>query len=117
VTGATVTIGSSACGSVSVVSATQITCVTPAGTVGWQSVTVTLPNGQNASVSNAFAYEADLAPVGASFIVSAGSALSTSSAGIGMQAIESVGVPLGPIHQTSADVQSLYGPQGVFYEF
>jgi len=47
-TGATgVTIGGVACTSVVVVSATSITCVTPAGSAGDASVVVTTPDGSN----------------------------------------------------------------------
>jgi hypothetical protein len=49
-TGATgVTIGGVACTSVVVVSATSITCVTPAGSAGDASVVVTTPDGSNAA--------------------------------------------------------------------
>ncbi len=112
VSGATVTVGSGSCASVSFVSATQLTCVTPAHAAGWQTLTVTNPGGQSASLPSAFAFNAPSVPVGASFIVSAGG-ISSSSAGIGITAVESVGVTLDPIHQTSVDVQNLYGPQGV----
>ncbi|MEY2879388.1 MAG: hypothetical protein RLZZ15_1768, partial [Verrucomicrobiota bacterium] len=51
-TGATgVTIGGTAATSVVVVSATSITCVTPAGTAGAQSVVVTTPGGSNSANS------------------------------------------------------------------
>ncbi|MBE2285889.1 MAG: IPT/TIG domain-containing protein [Prosthecobacter sp.] len=57
-TGATgVTIGGAAATSVSVVNATTITCVTPAGTAGAKSVVVTTPGGSN-SANSLFTYVA-----------------------------------------------------------
>jgi hypothetical protein len=55
-TGATVSFGSTAATSVSVVSATQITAVTPAAAAGAASVTVTNSNGQSANLANAFTF-------------------------------------------------------------
>ena len=55
-TGATsVTVGGVAATSVVVVSSTSVTAVTPAGTVGANSVVVTTPNG-SATATNAFTY-------------------------------------------------------------
>ncbi|MGC1265311.1 MAG: IPT/TIG domain-containing protein [Candidatus Acidiferrum sp.] len=55
VSGATVTFGSAAATSVVVVSATEITAVSPAGSVGAVTVTVTA-GGQNGSLANGFTY-------------------------------------------------------------
>jgi hypothetical protein len=54
-TGATVTFGSTAATNVVVVSATQITATTPAGSAGAVTVTVTV-NGQSGSLTNGFTY-------------------------------------------------------------
>ena len=54
--GATVSFGTAAATSVTVVSATQITATTPAGSAGAVNVTVTNSNGQNASLASAFTY-------------------------------------------------------------
>jgi Concanavalin A-like lectin/glucanases superfamily/Chitobiase/beta-hexosaminidase C-terminal domain/IPT/TIG domain/Fibronectin type III domain len=53
--GATVTFGGVAATSVVVVSATEITCLTPAGSAGAVTVTVT-SGGQNGSLTNGFTY-------------------------------------------------------------
>ena len=53
--GATVTFGGTAASNVVVVSGTQITATTPAGSAGAVSVTVTV-NGQGASLANGFSY-------------------------------------------------------------
>lgn len=58
VAGATVTIGGFACNSVSVNSSTQITCVTPAQSVGSYDLVVTNTNTYSTTVSNAFDYMA-----------------------------------------------------------
>ena len=56
-TGASVTFGSAAATSISVVNNTTISATTPAGTAGAVSVTVTV-NGQNGSLANGFTYVA-----------------------------------------------------------
>jgi hypothetical protein len=56
VAGATVSLGSSAATSVSVVNSTTITATTPAGSARSVNVTVTNPNGQSGTLSNAFTY-------------------------------------------------------------
>jgi hypothetical protein len=53
--GATVTFGSAAATNVVVVSGTQITATTPAGSAGGVTVTVTI-NGQSGSLTNGFTY-------------------------------------------------------------
>jgi len=55
-TGATVTFGSTAATNVVVVSATQITATTPAGSAGAVTVTVTNSAGLSGSLANAFTY-------------------------------------------------------------
>lgn len=55
--GATVTVGGQACTSVNVVSATSITCTTPAGTAGTASVVVT-SGGQSNAANTLYSYEA-----------------------------------------------------------
>ena len=59
-TGATVTLGGTAATNVVVVSGTQITATTPAGSAGAATVTVTV-NGQSGSLANGFTYNV---PVG-----------------------------------------------------
>ncbi len=56
VTGATVTFGSVAATNIVVVSGTQITATTPAGSAGSVTVTVTNPGGQSGSLAGAFTY-------------------------------------------------------------
>ena len=51
VAGATVTFGSAAATNVVVVSGTQITATTPAGSAGAVTVTVTNPSGQSGSLT------------------------------------------------------------------
>ena len=60
VAGATVTFGSNAATNVVVVSGTQITATTPAGSAGAVTVTVTA-NGQSGSLTNGFTYNAAIA--------------------------------------------------------
>ncbi|MCI0342429.1 MAG: IPT/TIG domain-containing protein [Planctomycetales bacterium] len=54
--GATVTIGGTAAASIGFVSATQLTAVTPAGTAGARTVTVTNPDGQSGALGSGFTY-------------------------------------------------------------
>ncbi|MCI0341850.1 MAG: IPT/TIG domain-containing protein [Planctomycetales bacterium] len=61
-TGATVTIGGTAATSVVLVSSTQITAVSPAGTAGAQTVVVTDPSGLAGSLGNGFTYGPPPAP-------------------------------------------------------
>ena len=56
VTGATVTFGTTAATNVVVISGTQITATTPAGTTGAVTVTVTNPGGLSGSLTNGFTY-------------------------------------------------------------
>ena len=60
VAGATLTFGSNAATNVVVVSGTQITATTPAGSAGAVTVTVTA-NGQSGSLTNGFTYNAAIA--------------------------------------------------------
>jgi len=57
--GATVLIGSAACGSITFISATEIDCVTPAGS-GIQAIQITNPDAQAGSLAAAFTYDASL---------------------------------------------------------
>ena len=54
----TILLASTSCGSVAFVSASQITCVTPAATFGAVAVRVTNSDGQFASSAGAFTYQA-----------------------------------------------------------
>ena len=54
--GATVTFGAAAASNVVVVSGTQITATTPAGSAGAVNVTVTNPGAQSGSLANGFVY-------------------------------------------------------------
>jgi len=56
IAGATVTFDAVAATGVTVVSATQITATTPAGSPDGPVITVTNPNGQSATLTNAFTY-------------------------------------------------------------
>jgi hypothetical protein len=56
--GATVTVGGAAATSVTLVSTTQLRATTPAGTAGAQTVVVTNPSAQSASLAGAFTYTA-----------------------------------------------------------
>ena len=56
VAGATVTFGSAAATNVVVVSGTQITATTPAGSAGAATVTVTNPGGESGSLTNGYTY-------------------------------------------------------------
>jgi hypothetical protein len=58
VTGATVTLGSTAATNVVVASATQITATTPAHAAGAVTVTVTNPDTQSSGLANGFTYNA-----------------------------------------------------------
>lgn len=62
VSGATLKVGGAAALSVSVVSATEITAVTPAGTVGSKDVVLTNPDGPSATLSGGFTYNAPPPP-------------------------------------------------------
>jgi len=61
-TGATVAIGGSPCTSVSVTSATEITCLTPAHSAGATDVVVTNTNGLSGSSVGAYTFAAAAAP-------------------------------------------------------
>jgi uncharacterized repeat protein (TIGR02059 family) len=54
--GATVTVGGVSCTNVTVVSATSITCNTPAGSAGAQNIVVTNTDAQAATLSSGFTY-------------------------------------------------------------
>lgn len=58
--GATVLVGGSLCSSVTVVSSTSITCVTPSTSAGTVSITVTNPDEQEDVLASAFTYGAPL---------------------------------------------------------
>jgi IPT/TIG domain/Bacterial Ig domain len=62
--GATVTFGSAAATNIVVVSGTQITATTPAGSIGAVAVTVMIPGGQSGSLPNGYTYQS---AVGISF--------------------------------------------------
>lgn len=55
--GATVTIGGSSCTSLSFNSSTQLTCTTPALSVGTKTVRVTNPDGQSFQILNLYKYQ------------------------------------------------------------
>jgi hypothetical protein len=82
VTGATVTIGGASATSVTFVDSTEITAVTPAGTVGARNVTVTNPSTQFSTLVNGYTYLSDdpvvtiSEPAGSSVSCSVGAPLS-----------------------------------------
>ncbi len=57
VSGATVAVGGTSCGSVNFIGSTQISCVTPSSSSGAMTVTVTNPDTQNANLASAFTYQ------------------------------------------------------------
>ena len=57
VTGATVTVGGAACTDVAFVSATSLTCTSPAGNAGAVDVVVTNPDGKTVTKTGAFTYQ------------------------------------------------------------
>ncbi|MCI0341791.1 MAG: IPT/TIG domain-containing protein [Planctomycetales bacterium] len=64
-TGATVTVGGASATSVTVLTAGSLTFVTPAGTAGPASVTITNPDAQSATATNGFTYGAPAPTVSA----------------------------------------------------
>ncbi|GAB4417853.1 MAG: hypothetical protein OHK0056_26970 [Bacteriovoracaceae bacterium] len=70
ITGATATINSVACTSPTVLSATLMTCSTPANAAGTYTVVVTNPDNQTGSLGSAYTYQA--APTISSFTPNAG---------------------------------------------
>jgi hypothetical protein len=97
--GASVTVGGSVCTSVSVVSSTQITCTSPAGSVGVASVVVT-SGGQSNGANSLFTYVA--APT--SFVALAPSRVLDTRGGAKIGALNGDGVP---------KVFNVYGKGGV----
>ncbi len=79
--GATVTIGGSAATNVVVVSGTQITATTPAGSLGAATVTVTV-NGQSGNLANGFTYTATVTVATPTFNPGAGTYSSPQSVSI-----------------------------------
>ena len=71
-TGATVTVGGAAATSVVVVSGTQITATTPAGSAGAVTVTVTNLGAQSGSLASAFTYVASGTPTAPTNLTVAG---------------------------------------------
>ncbi len=59
--GATVKFGTIAASAVSVISGTSLTCITPAEDAGTVDVTVTNPDGQTASLPQAYTFKPDIA--------------------------------------------------------
>lgn len=72
VAGASVTVGGSALSSATVVNATTITGSTPAHSAGVGSVIVSNPDGQSASLINAFTWAANAAPTATGITPSSG---------------------------------------------
>ncbi len=92
--GATVNIGASACGSVTVVNATQITCVAPAHAAATLNVTVTNSDGQPSTLNNSYTYQpapalTSVAPVGGA--LAGGTALTLTGSGFVSGATVTVG--------------------------
>ncbi len=111
VSGATVLIGTSACLNVNFVSATQITCTTPARSNGLVSVTVTNPDSQVATLASAFEYSASSAG-GTSYAVLSGGGIST---GGGIKLQGSAGEQGTPFYQSGTGVRVQSGIQGVLH--
>ncbi|MEY4246997.1 MAG: hypothetical protein RIS69_544 [Actinomycetota bacterium] len=93
VSGATVTVGGSACTSVTVVSATSITCTTPPGTAGTASIVVTA-GGQSNVANTLFTYNAPTTTTTPSTSAPATTAPATAA-------------PVGPVNVTSSNQATL----------
>ena len=80
--GATVTVGGAACTSVTLVSATSITCTTPAGSAGAQDVVVTNTDTQAATLSGGFTYIAPPSATATPAVATASDSGSSNSDGV-----------------------------------
>jgi formylglycine-generating enzyme required for sulfatase activity/subtilisin-like proprotein convertase family protein len=111
-TGATgVTVGGVACTSVQVVSATTVTAVTPAGTVGAKAVAVTTPSG-TASLAGAFTYATVVVPSWATLIEAAPDPAVVTSATL-RAAITATGLAW-RVRDTATQIEMLLIPPGSF---
>jgi formylglycine-generating enzyme required for sulfatase activity len=111
-TGATgVTVGGVACTSVQVVSATTVTAVTPAGTVGAKAVAVTTPSG-TASLAGAFTYATVVVPAWATLIEAAPDPAVVTSATL-RAAITATGLAW-RVKDTATQMEMLLIPPGSF---
>ena len=109
-TGATsVTVGGVAATSVVVVSSTSITAVTPAGTVGAQSIEVTMPSG-SASLASAFTY---VVPNGWYIVLEQAPNAAVVTNVTLRSAITASGLPW-RVQDTSSGIEMLLVPAGTF---
>jgi hypothetical protein len=114
--GATVKFGTVAASNVIVVSATQITATTPAGTAGPVTVTVTV-NGQSGSLANGFTYNA-ATTMGFVQVASATPQSTTATVAVSYTAAETAGdlnVVVVGWNDTTATVQSVKDSLGNTY--
>ena len=114
--GASVNFGSAAASNVVVVSATQITATTPAGTAGAVTVKVTV-NGQSGSLANGFTYNA-VTPIGFVQVASATPQTATATVTVSYTAAETAGdlnVVVVGWNDTTATVQSVKDSLGNTY--
>lgn len=111
--GATVTIGGNPCTSITVVSSTALTCVTPANAIGMINIVVTNLDGTSGSLAQSYTYRHAVTPVAGLAVTSGGSHLST---GGGYQMSISIRQVGRPSYQTAAGTLMLPGIQGTFYK-
>jgi hypothetical protein len=110
--GATVTIGNILCSLITIVSDTTITCVTPPHAIGAVTVTINNPDGQQVTLTNAYAFRDTVYPV-AGYAVVVGGGIST---GPGVQARVSIGEPYVGNRQAVGGIQVFPGVQGVLFD-
>lgn len=101
----TITVGGVACASVVFNSATQVDCVTPAGTAGSADIVVTNPSGQTVTSSGAFTYADapsvdDVTPK----VIASGGGTTLTITGTGF--VSGAGVKIGASDCTSVNVAS-----------
>lgn len=109
--GSTVTVGGVACANVSVVSNTEITCVTPIHAVGSVDVVVTPPNGNPGVGTNLYAYVTAVNPV-PGYAITSGGGISKSATIMVQAAVGEVGT--GNI-LVGSNMSALTGVHGVLW--
>ncbi len=111
--GVTVTLGGDACTYITVRSATQITCTTPAHAIGTVDLVVTNSDHQSASRSNAYAFVTAIAPAPGSALTSGGGAMAT-GAGVSMRA--TIGEPVKGTRPQSTGISLIPGATGISFQ-
>jgi len=105
--GDTVKLGNSSCTSVTVVSSSSITCVSPAQAAATVTVTVTRPGGTSASLSSAYTYLSAGTP---GYIATSGGKYLVGTHMILVGGVLGYG---SPAYQSSAHMKQVPGYQGV----